>query len=351
MHTFLAANTANGFYSLFDELCRQTDHNILLIKGGPGTGKSTLMRTIADAAEQKGYRVERIHCSSDHNSLDGVVVTEKRLILLDATPPHCVDPKYPGAVEQILPLGEYWDRSKLIPHRRRIIRLTEEIHHLFTRIYRLLHGVGTLQQYSDGLLEPTFDTLRGEKAVQKILSRQAATDQHRTATVTKRFLSAITAEGHVLFEDAFANCRNVLMIEDSFDDGHRLTALFDARLLALGYDRTVFCDPLLPQRIDHIYVPALDLGILRQNSRLQWKQPLSVERTIHMRQLSDHEQLSEIKNKLQFAKKLCRSIYDEVAELMASEKALHDELEQCYIEAMDFDALQEKADELRSTLL
>ena len=47
---FLAANTANGFYSLYDELEQPgAASKIWYIKGGPGNGKSTFMRRVAGA--------------------------------------------------------------------------------------------------------------------------------------------------------------------------------------------------------------------------------------------------------------------------------------------------------------
>ena len=44
-----------------------------LIKSGPGCGKSTLMKRLARKAEQQGQPIERVHCASDPDSLDGVV--------------------------------------------------------------------------------------------------------------------------------------------------------------------------------------------------------------------------------------------------------------------------------------
>ena len=42
-----------------------------------------------------GYDVEFMHCSSDNNSLDGVVIPAINVALLDGTAPHVVDPKIP----------------------------------------------------------------------------------------------------------------------------------------------------------------------------------------------------------------------------------------------------------------
>ena len=53
--TFTAANTEKGFCSYFDELIHDEKlKRVYLIKGGPGCGKSTLMKKIADKFENGG---------------------------------------------------------------------------------------------------------------------------------------------------------------------------------------------------------------------------------------------------------------------------------------------------------
>ena len=50
---FLGANAPTGFYSLYDQLIDLENAQVLyLLKGGPGCGKSTLMRQVAAQAAQ-----------------------------------------------------------------------------------------------------------------------------------------------------------------------------------------------------------------------------------------------------------------------------------------------------------
>ena len=51
-HFFLGANSAEGFYSLYDQLLDAGLDDLLILKGGPGCGKSTFMRRIAEALEK-----------------------------------------------------------------------------------------------------------------------------------------------------------------------------------------------------------------------------------------------------------------------------------------------------------
>lgn len=90
---FLGANTPQGFVSRFDQLADPADGwREFVIKGGPGTGKSTLMKHVADFAADRCERIELIHCSSDADSLDGVILHDVKTSIADGTPPHAVVP-------------------------------------------------------------------------------------------------------------------------------------------------------------------------------------------------------------------------------------------------------------------
>ncbi|GAW28849.1 hypothetical protein ULO1_14190 [Carboxydocella sp. ULO1] len=85
---FPGGNTCQGFYSLYHHMIEPDATRIFVIKGGPGVGKSTFMRRIGEAMLEQGYEVEFHCCSSDNNSLDGVVIPALRIALLDGTAPH-----------------------------------------------------------------------------------------------------------------------------------------------------------------------------------------------------------------------------------------------------------------------
>ena len=101
---FLGATTPAGFKGYFEPLRREPGMQMLLIKSGPGCGKSTLMKHLAQAAEQQGQRIEKIHCASDPDSLDGVIFLDQKRAIIDATAPHVVEPDAPGADELVVSL-------------------------------------------------------------------------------------------------------------------------------------------------------------------------------------------------------------------------------------------------------
>lgn len=86
---FLGANTPQGFVSRFDQLADVDDGwRCYVIKGGPGSGKSTMMKKIAETLQAQYGDIEEIHCSSDVDSLDGIIVPGLKFAIADGTSPH-----------------------------------------------------------------------------------------------------------------------------------------------------------------------------------------------------------------------------------------------------------------------
>ncbi|MTI48455.1 ATPase [Sporosalibacterium faouarense] len=85
---FPGGNTSKGFFSYYDYIIENDANRIFVIKGGPGTGKSSMMKKVAQDMLDRGYDVEYHHCSSDNNSIDGIVIPKLRVAMIDGTAPH-----------------------------------------------------------------------------------------------------------------------------------------------------------------------------------------------------------------------------------------------------------------------
>lgn len=160
---FAAANTGRGFISFFNDIFY--DKNIsrrYIIKGGPGTGKSSFLRHIAEIAEKSGHDVEYYYCSSDTNSLDGVVI-DGSIALLDGTAPHACDTVSPGVRDYILNLGEYWSSEALVKAEKDISDLNARKKNAYEKAYACL---GTAYA-----AEKTASVLRSEFVLDEKLRR------------------------------------------------------------------------------------------------------------------------------------------------------------------------------------
>lgn len=86
---FLGGNTPTGFYSLYHQLSEPERLRALyIIKGGPGCGKSTLMRRVERHVQAAGLETEQALCSGDPDSLDAVMIPGLGAALVDGTAPQ-----------------------------------------------------------------------------------------------------------------------------------------------------------------------------------------------------------------------------------------------------------------------
>ena len=97
---FAASNSCRGFCNYYGDVFSEARApRLYVIKGGPGTGKSHFMKTVARRARTEGYTVTEYACSSDPASLDGILLEREgdpAVGLLDGTPPHVCEPALPG---------------------------------------------------------------------------------------------------------------------------------------------------------------------------------------------------------------------------------------------------------------
>ena len=84
---FLGSNTKYGFIPMFDEINKpDRGGKLFVLKGGAGSGKSTMMKKFGQHFKGTDENMEIIPCASDPNSLDAVYVPGKNIAILDGTP-------------------------------------------------------------------------------------------------------------------------------------------------------------------------------------------------------------------------------------------------------------------------
>lgn len=154
---FAAQNSLNGFVSSFNTVFAPEKYaKLYILKGGPGTGKSTLMRGIVSFANKMSIDCDAVLCSSDTYSLDGVILEkgDRRIAIIDGTAPHTRDAVYPGAVDEIINLGEGFDKRYLEENREKIIGLSNEKSASYRKAYSSLFAAkGVFDYIWDNILK------------------------------------------------------------------------------------------------------------------------------------------------------------------------------------------------------
>ncbi|MHB1394727.1 MAG: hypothetical protein ACYCYE_17005, partial [Clostridia bacterium] len=200
---FPGGNTSKGFHSFYDQIIPEDAERIFVIKGGPGVGKSSFMRTIGEEFVNQGYDVELHYCSSDNRSLDGLVIKKANVALIDGTAPHVVDPKNPGAVDEILNLGEFWNESGLVKDKYDIINYNKQVRMRFYSAYRYLMSAKEMQDDIEAIIGEGADREKLNKL--QVMLRYELVDgvdtMNKEAGMRHLFDSAITPDGLVDYID------------------------------------------------------------------------------------------------------------------------------------------------------
>ena len=335
---FAAANTANGFVGWFDDIFdpRTLDFTYI-IKGGSGTGKSTLMKKVATKAVKDGAECEYYYCSSDPTSLDGIIVRltdGRKLALLDGTAPHMRDPKFPGAAEEIVNLGEFWCDDILKGQRDEIVSLCDKKAKLFAQAYADFSAAGTLVSAQLDEVKSAVLTYKLDAACERLLTQRMRECRIKGGTPHShvRALSALSTHGEVYF-DSFSDCEKVCLTVDSLGTTPLLfeAMLSAAKRLGLDVDRAPM--PLLPNLTEAVRFPQLSMSVVSRTDRQDVK-PINMTRFVDRDALCD-----SARSRRRTLKKAVHELTEAGLEKLAVVREVHAKVEKIYIGAMDFTRL------------
>lgn len=325
---FAAANTENGFVSLFDKIFSPKSlSHLYIIKGGPGTGKSTFMYGIAAAAEERGLETEYYYCSADTGSLDGVKIPALGVAMIDGTAPHTVDPRYPGSCETIINLGENFDVPKLKENREEIISLTDRCSEYYSAARRFLRAAGEMKRSSLENAAKAFDFAKAKKAAARMLLRTDAAK----GEVSERYISAVGVRGKVHFETSEKSAERVVRVTGKYGFPTLFMSVLMQAVLDAGLCAERYPDVLLRERTEAILVGGTLFAVSEKEAE-------DGEESVNSMRFVMHEELSFVRGKLRFAGKCCEALEEGALESLFLMGKTHDELEKYYISAMDFSA-------------
>lgn len=342
---FLGANSCEGFYSVFDKSYSAKDgFKVYIIKGGPGTGKSSFMKYFAAKAEEKGIKAVLCPCSSDPQSLDAVILPEKKIVIMDGTAPHTVDPVYPGACEKILNFGEFWNDGAFTADRDKIIEATLKNKALHKTAARYISAAGELIADSYKTALACTDTEK-TAAYADSLCRRLIPKKQGEGKEWVRFIEGITPVGVVSYSGTVTGSaeKTVIISDDAGSASNIIINAVRKYALKNGYEIITVKNPFLPSLItDHIIIPELSLAFATENEYMHFK---TEARRIHARRFVSSKSIHKSRERMKFNKKAVKQLLLSAAATLSEAKSVHDVLESYYISAMDFKALTAFADD------
>ena len=339
---FAAANSGNGFVSWFADIFDPKElTKTYIIKGGSGTGKSTLIKNAAERAMKKGAVCELFLCSADPGSADGVIMympDGRRLAMLDGTAPHTTDPVLPGVLDEIVNLGSYWCDDMLGAYKDSAVKLAEKKKRLYKEAYSRLLFCGEVYRYAVGQARELLLSEKLKGAVHRLLAGRIKETKPSLLGGKRRIrgLCGISASG-ITHLDSFEGCERVYAINDGFDLAPFVFEAMEAEAVRLGLSYDISPNPLVPEFTEAIRFPELSLAVVSTAYRSDVK-PLNLVRFCD-RELAAVSDRTRRRN----MKRACSEVTDAAVETFTGIRRVHGELEEIYKRAMDFSLLEDAA--------
>ncbi len=353
---FPGSNSAYGFYSFYDQIIEDNATRIFVIKGGPGVGKSTFMKNIARELIERGCNAEFHCCSADSESLDGIVFPQLQIACIDGTTPHIVDPKNPGAVDEIVNLGEFWDEAEVIARREAILSSNRETARLYRRAYRYLAAAKLfLDEVEDYYRENRcLDTAGLDRLALQVIGEIFAGKVHESSVERRErhlFATAITPDGPVSYLETIVNQgfqRYIISGDDGTGKNELIARIKDAAVMRSFFVEVYHC-ALDPDKIDHLIIPQLKTAVLNSVT------PHILEPTGEDRVIETDAYVKKPGRRLEKERDLARKLYEHTfnaaVDYISRAREVHQELESYYIPNMRFGEINRLAETVLQKIL
>lgn len=353
-HVFPGSNTPLGFYSYYDNIIHTNNANkIFIIKGGPGTGKSSFMKKIANHFISQNINIEYHLCSADPNSLDAIVIIPAGVAIIDGTFPHAIDPQIPGALDEIINFAPYWNEKEIRSNKEAIVQTNLERKSMFSKSYSYLQAA---KQVYDAYTNTQISALDNNcfYMMEQSILKEIFTDNNTVnlngfqepGHSRHLFGSAITPDGFVdHLHTIIGKSQHIYSIKDSPGaSASNLMNLIKMKSIELGLDIECYHSPICPDTIEDIIIPGLSTAITASNDFHKAK----IVPT-HVYDLKDClivNRLSQIQSELEYDKELMDCLFNRGITTLSKAKEEHNILESYYIPHVRFDDINNLLDKV-----
>lgn len=339
---FLGGVTAGGFRTRFSEQIQQPGFYTYILKGGPGTGKSTLMKRVAAAFD--GEPISLYHCSSDESSLDAVVLEDRGVVIVDGTAPHVFEAKYPLVSQELVNLGACLDKKKMQDAGEEVRQAADENAQWHQRARQYVQAVTALHQDLTALGNHALLHQKLTGFGERLAKRTLPKARGAAGSISYRQLSALTASGYVT-QPLPPDYQITELLDPLYTASDTLLRKLAAQackrgLHVIASENILFPEPML----EAVLLPELKLVFSARTPIRQEETPNAVH--MHMTRFYHKELLAQRKQRITFDRKAALALAEEASSAIANALTVHDRLESHYIDALDFDQVSRIAEDL-----
>ncbi|QIA28152.1 AAA family ATPase [Thermaerobacter sp. PB12/4term] len=336
-HLFASGNTGHGFQSFFEYIAWPEPRRVFVLKGGPGTGKSAVIRMVVEGLMEKGVGVELFHCPSDPSSLDGVNAPELGLAVVDGTPPHAVEPPLPGLVGRLLSLEATAGRDLLASRQDRIDATGRRVRQRFQLAHRYLglalEALGLYEDFYEhaGALDLAALDHSAHEIEAAVFEGHRVVRAGRRGRIRRLFASAVTPEGPRHYLDSLLDPlpRRVFIRGNPGTGCATLVARVAEAALRRGLDIEAYHCGLHGRRLDHVLIPELGVAVVH-NAYPHTYEPKTGDLVIDTAAFVNVEALERYREEMEVAQAFFGQAFDQGIWYLRRALMAHQELEAIY---------------------
>ena len=302
---FASANTGAGFVNFLGKI----PGFMYIVKGGSGTGKSTLMKKVASHFFEKGFDVEYYYCSTDPQSLDGIRIPEKNIVMVDGTSPHVVNPYLLGVTAKVVDVGQFIS-DDIIAFGQKLEGLCKQKESHYAAMYKILKSAKVLDEVNFDLAQETIQASQIKKSAKILFSKIKKIAFHGSGK--SLFLQSINPD--IADLEKANKFQNITFLANRYE-GFLILNELEKMLLQHKIEHLKILDPLCPEQIKNIVI----------NNKVLIK---PIDKKLKTQQ--------KIENNKKIIKKL---LFAAKQEILCAKK-LHLQIEDIYISKVDFNGVQ-----------
>lgn len=347
--------TAHGFYSLYPAIREQLDY-LFIIKGAPGTGKSTLIKNIADTLIEKGEKIEIIRSPKDNELLDGLIIPRLNIGLLVSSPPFTLEAKYVGAREEEIDLNEGLKMQQLLTWKHEIIHLTDLLEKKYEEaVYHLAKAKEIHLEHEKIYIEHMNFDLANQLTVElidEIFSKHQP--EARKAVHRQLFLGATTPQGPVNSIDNITETVKQRIIIKGRAGSGKSTILnkIVQEATKRGVNAEIFQCGFDPTSLDMVILPELGYAVLDGTPPHPIEPSREGDRVLDLYALCFDQDIDQLyANELKQIVSSYKQETSAAVRLIKEAKDLNDRLKKIYSQALDFSRNKAKEEYILTRLL
>ncbi|MEA4924956.1 MAG: hypothetical protein VB084_06535 [Syntrophomonadaceae bacterium] len=340
-YVFASSFTNQGFYSFIPQLVNGLAQ-VYILKGPPGSGKSTFIRMLGDVMSQQGYDVEFWVSSLDPVIPDGVYIPQLDAAVINGSLPQPIDPKYPGARETIINLGEYWDQTAIQKHCREIVEQFDQVEKFQKRAANILKEASWAQEEIRNVNAAHLNI----QQIDKLIHRLSAEIIENHPGEKHYFAGVITDDGLMNYIDELsANCKRRYIFKGPTGSGKStvISALV-SEAKQRGYFLEYFHCGLEIDYLVMVIIRNLQLALIEPgDAEIVLKQgDMVVDMTQYLDRYDSEEEAIKTSEAWRRYESLLLQAQHELESLRLSTR----EVKKIYTSAMDFERLDRKRQEI-----